>query len=178
MSHFFRKCKISPHLNQNHGCFRLICVSSSKEIESAENIDLRKIIGIGCIKNWRHRKIFLAVIIKAIFHQDKLRWLQLALTGSPLATASDQGSGHHKRSHTWETIVESDAMAGTQPLRSVAKGTNAQGALHRGKRSWARNMRYCVFQICWLMPEVLFIHSSSQQAAALGESNVSIGQKF
>lgn len=36
-------------------------------------------------------------------------------------------------------LAETDAMAGTQPLRSAFNGTNAQGALHRGKHSWAGN---------------------------------------
>lgn len=73
-----------------------------QETESTQNIELRKIISVSRVKNWRHKKIFLSVIIKAIFHQDKLRWLRLALTGSSLATAADQGSGYHKMNHTWK----------------------------------------------------------------------------
>lgn len=159
MLYFFRKIEnITPHLKENHGCFRVLWGSPYKEIESTQNTELCKIIGMCHIKTWRHKPIFLAVIIKANFYQGKPKWLQQTLRGLPSAVASDQCSGH--MNHTRGPIAESDTMAGAQPLRGVSKGTTAQGASHGGKPSWAPDPN-CVCQRCWLMPEVHCFHSLS-----------------
>lgn len=128
----FSEKKITSHLKENHSCFRLLWGSPYKEIESTQNTVLYKIIGMGHIKTWRHKSIFLAVVIKANFHQGNLKWLQQALRGLPSAVASDQCRGH--MSHTWG--AESDTTARAQLLRGLSKGTTAQGASHGGKHNW------------------------------------------
>lgn len=62
---------------------KIMVVSNCSEVLRIKKLSPLKTQGfvksLGHIKTWRHKPIFLAVAIKANFHQGKLKWLQQAL---------------------------------------------------------------------------------------------------